>query len=429
MIRGGETAAESPRPYSKSHMGVVAVTPPSNSEENKDDAMDVTRLGLPAGYRFEFAHALGNYIHYSIAMVAATRLVKDRCAYISTSRTACVTTALNAQQECILDGVACTHHKDEKQMVVVTLRTNPDDGTFSVYIHSYTNAAAKEFVKAFRHECRTGNFYLGKHLQAGHPAGAGGPPLRFLPDIPVPEIYGFEKERASLDVHCVKYFGLKELHEQYPQRGILMHGRPGSGKSLITSSLKLECLKMGITVIEFNTQAMQHVLDWYNLIEQWLVPALVVMEDFDLVAISRERTEGSQVTTDLLSSLNGNRRRKGVIVTIATTNRKASLDEAILRSRRMDKIYEINGMQPAFQTVLFQKRLLGRGVPAEAINHAVKLITPQGTGADVDEICTSTLALHLAGGVDMKAAFEQSLQEWETAHKAKGGALGFARED
>jgi len=120
------------------------------------------------------------------------------------------------------------------------------------------------------------------------------------------------------------------------KRGLLLSGPPGDGKSTA-----IECFVNGIageaTVII--VEAVDHIRAVYHL-AQSLAPAVVIIEDLDLMTKSRQNPYAANVkddvTGELLQVLSGGSAYAD-IVTIATTNHPEAIDEALAkRAGRFD---------------------------------------------------------------------------------------------
>jgi hypothetical protein len=114
------------------------------------------------------------------------------------------------------------------------------------------------------------------------------------------------------------------------KRGLLLSGPPGDGKSTA-----IECFANGIageaTIII--VEAVEHIRAIYHL-AQALAPAVVILEDLDLMTRSRQNPNAlavkDDVTGELLQALSGSSAYPDVI-TIATTNHSEAIDEALSR--------------------------------------------------------------------------------------------------
>jgi len=121
------------------------------------------------------------------------------------------------------------------------------------------------------------------------------------------------------------------------KRGLLLSGPPGDGKSTA-----IECFVNDIageaTVII--VEAIDHMRAVYHL-AQMLSPAVVILEDLDLITKTRQNPYSygmskDDVTGELLQVLSGGSAYAD-IVTIATTNHPEAIDEALAkRAGRFD---------------------------------------------------------------------------------------------
>jgi AAA+ superfamily predicted ATPase len=122
------------------------------------------------------------------------------------------------------------------------------------------------------------------------------------------------------------------------RRGLLLSGPPGDGKSTA-----IECFvndiagEASILIVE----AVEHIRAVYHL-AQTLAPAIVILEDLDLMTKSRQNPYAyaaiskDDVTGELLQVLSGGSAYDD-IVTIATTNHPEAIDEALAkRAGRFD---------------------------------------------------------------------------------------------
>jgi hypothetical protein len=120
------------------------------------------------------------------------------------------------------------------------------------------------------------------------------------------------------------------------RRGLLLSGPPGDGKSTA-----IECFVNDIageaTIII--VEAVEHIRAVYHL-AQILAPAVVILEDLDLMTKSRDNPYAfavkDDVTGELLQVLSGGSAYSD-IVTIATTNHPEAIDQALAkRAGRFD---------------------------------------------------------------------------------------------
>jgi SpoVK/Ycf46/Vps4 family AAA+-type ATPase len=120
------------------------------------------------------------------------------------------------------------------------------------------------------------------------------------------------------------------------RRGLLLSGPPGDGKSTAIECFVNDIAGEASVII---VEAVEHIRAVYHL-AQTLAPAVVILEDLDLMTKSRQNPFASavkdDVTGELLQVLSGGSAYAD-IVTIATTNHPEAIDEALAkRAGRFD---------------------------------------------------------------------------------------------
>lgn len=152
------------------------------------------------------------------------------------------------------------------------------------------------------------------------------------------DIIPHEHARAELDFIAAAIRDREMLKAEglSIKRGLLLSGPPGDGKSTA-----IECFandlagEVSIIIVE----AVDHLRSIYHL-AQMLAPAIVILEDLDLMTKARQNPFASiakdDVTGELLQVLSGGSAYADV-VTIAITNHPEAIDEALAkRAGRFD---------------------------------------------------------------------------------------------
>jgi hypothetical protein len=181
---------------------------------------------------------------------------------------------------------------------------------------------------------------------------AGGPfgeptvgPIAFQerPRIAREEVILPERTFAAIDEHV---FGIAAHRErliasgQHVKRGLLLHGPPGTGKTLTARHLIGRLVDH--TVVVLSGPAL-HYIDAAAKLARSLQPALVVLEDVDLVAQERMPHLGhaSPLLFELLNVMDG-LDADADITFLLTTNRADVLEPALAaRPGRVDQAVEI----------------------------------------------------------------------------------------
>jgi hypothetical protein len=152
------------------------------------------------------------------------------------------------------------------------------------------------------------------------------------------DVIPHEQARAELDFISASIRNRDMLNAEglSIRRGLLLSGPPGDGKSTAIECFVNEIAGEATILI---VEAVEHIRAVYHL-AQALAPAVVILEDLDLITKSRQNPYASvvkdDVTGELLQVLSGGSAYAD-IVTIATTNHPEAIDEALAkRAGRFD---------------------------------------------------------------------------------------------
>jgi transitional endoplasmic reticulum ATPase len=168
-----------------------------------------------------------------------------------------------------------------------------------------------------------------------------------IPDVKWEDVGGLEEvkrlliEAVEWPLHYTALF--KEVGVRSP-KGILMHGAPGTGKTLLAKAVARQSEANFISV-----KGPQLLSMWVGESERGVrevfhkarqaAPCIIFFDEIDALAPQRGLGGDSQVTervlSQLLTELDGIEELKGVVV-LAATNRLDRLDPALLRPGRFD---------------------------------------------------------------------------------------------
>jgi hypothetical protein len=205
------------------------------------------------------------------------------------------------------------------------------------------------------------------------------------------------------------------------QKGLLFHGAPGTGKThcirYLASNLP------GHTTLLVTAEEMG-ILPEYIALARLLQPALVVIEDADLIA--RDRSERGSACDEvmlnrLLNELDGLRERADVFF-ILTTNRPETLEPALAsRPGRVDQAIEFPLPDEALRRRLIALYAMNLPVPADLMDDLARR-TDGASPAFIKEFLRRIAQHHLdseAEGDVTRATAEAALHEMLFS----GGAL------
>jgi transitional endoplasmic reticulum ATPase len=179
-----------------------------------------------------------------------------------------------------------------------------------------------------------------------------------------------------------------------PPKGVLLHGPPGCGKTLLAKAVANESDAYFISISgpeihsKFYGESEARLREVFQLAEQ-NAPSIVFIDELDAIAPKREEVYGEvekRVVAQLLAIMDGLKER-GHIIVIGATNRVNALDPALRRPGRFDR--EIVIGMPNRDGRLEILQIHTRGMPlAEDVDlKALANITHGFSGADIAALC------------------------------------------
>lgn len=122
------------------------------------------------------------------------------------------------------------------------------------------------------------------------------------------------------------------------KRGYLFYGKPGNGKSSLAYAIA-DYLKYDIYIIDMSVISASEFVNSFNNIPS---QSVVVIEDIDSYYDKRTHIGENKVSySTFINALSGIANREGVI-TVITTNKIDTIDEALLREGRCDFKFEVD---------------------------------------------------------------------------------------
>jgi transitional endoplasmic reticulum ATPase len=177
-------------------------------------------------------------------------------------------------------------------------------------------------------------------------------------------------------------------------KGVLLHGPPGSGKTLLAKAVANESNANFTTIggpeimSKFYGESEERLREVFKQAQE-NAPSIIFIDEIDSIAPKREEVTGEvekRVVSQLLSLMDGMQAR-GKVVVIGATNRVNAIDPALRRPGRFDREIEIG--VPGRDGRLEVLQIHTRGMPLEKdVNLEMLANRTHGfVGADLEALC------------------------------------------
>lgn len=223
------------------------------------------------------------------------------------------------------------------------------------------------------------------------------------PNVSWSDIGGMDslKERLREFIEWPLKYGeeVKEFGARIP-KGILLHGHPGTGKTMIAKAIasagntNFISIKGPELLSKWMGESEKGVREIFKKARQ-SAPCIVFFDEIDALVPRRGKDDGSFVTervvSQILTEMDGLEELQDVMV-IGATNRPDMLDQAMLRPGRFDRIFEVTKPDKAERRHILE--IHTRDKPMSPKVHLDEIVNATGgfSGADLESV-TSRAAM------------------------------------
>jgi transitional endoplasmic reticulum ATPase len=233
-----------------------------------------------------------------------------------------------------------------------------------------------------------------------------------VPDVKWDDVGGLDEIKEALKETVewpLKYDELFKKADTKPPKGIILHGKPGTGKTYMAKALASESGVNFISVkgpqilSKYIGESEKGVRELFRLAKQ-ASPCILFLDEIDSLTPRRSEDGSSSGVLDrvigqFLTEMDGIEDLKGVIV-LAATNRIDLIDPALLRSGRFDLLFEVPLPDVKTREKIFaihtRKKPLGKKVNLNKL----ALKTEGLTGSDIEFICRKAAMLAIRQLID-----------------------------
>jgi len=246
-----------------------------------------------------------------------------------------------------------------------------------------------------------------------------------VPEIKFDDIGGNESVKEKLVERVRQSLEHNDLADELDLdfgSGILLHGPPGTGKTMLVRALANE---LEYTFIPTNSARLKgglsggtEMIPTFFYRAQRNSPAILFFDEFDSIGIRRDSPIGDEaVVNTLLNELDGVEQLDEVVV-IAATNRPEVLDPALLRPGRFDYHFEVDVPDQEAQMDIFRKQTSDIILSSDVTPEWFVEMTEKVTGADIASICERAVTISTRDQTDVDSSDVQLTQnDFRTAYK------------
>jgi transitional endoplasmic reticulum ATPase len=233
-----------------------------------------------------------------------------------------------------------------------------------------------------------------------------------VPDVKWDDVGGLDEIKEALKETVewpLKYADLFKKADTKPPKGIILHGKPGTGKTYLAKALASESGVNFISVkgpqilSKYIGESEKGVRELFRMAKQ-ASPCILFLDEIDSLTPRRSEDGSSSGVLDriigqFLTEMDGIEDLKGVIV-LAATNRIDLIDPALLRSGRFDLIFELPLPDVKTREKIFSIHTRNKPLAKKISLKKLALKTENMTGSDIEFICRKAAMLAIRELID-----------------------------
>ena len=252
-----------------------------------------------------------------------------------------------------------------------------------------------------------------------------------VPDVRWNDVGGLDGIKQELKEAVewpIRYADVFKTAGTHPPKGILLHGAPGTGKTLLAKAVASETKVNFISIkgpglmSKFVGESEKGVREVFKTAKQ-ASPSILFFDEIDAIVPRRGAAMGDsgvteRVVSQFLAEMDGIEELKGVVV-LAATNRLDMIDPALLRGGRFDLVIELPFPDEDARLSIFEIHTKGKPLGKDVNLRELARDAGDMAGSDIEFLCRKASMLAIRKFINQtpkakliitKKHFEEALQ-------------------
>ena len=240
-----------------------------------------------------------------------------------------------------------------------------------------------------------------------------------VPDVKWSDVGGLENIKQELKEAIewpLKYPDIFKKAGTNPAKGILLYGKPGTGKTLLAKAVATESgvnfisIKGPQLISRYVGESERGVRETFRKAKH-AAPTILFLDEIDSLVPRRGSSSTDahvteRVISQFLSEMDGIEELKGVVV-LAATNRLDLVDPAILRSGRFDLLFELPVPDEKTREEIFKIHTKNKPLNGKVDLKTLAKEIEGRTGSDIEFICRKASMLAVREYIEHNSAKEK----------------------